>query len=250
MSRYPLPSLGFLAFGIALTSALPWGSRTVLQAAKPPGLFVSVVDRNGTPVTGLKPSQVTLQLDRKPCTSVRIEPIDWPMKLQVLVDNGVAIASSLPTLKDALREFFDELPEGVETSLVTYSPQPQVVVPPTTDPQKRVQGLDRLASATSDARFIEAVSEATTRIARTKGDFFHTVMVVTTNGPEGSRGNVAEIVSQIRKDLSKRPVTAHVLMLALGEQQVVGKVAGAAAQMQVGVMLTTATRGTYESVNA
>ena len=52
-------------------------------------------------------------------------------------------------------------------------------------------------------------------------------MVITTDGPEETGGNVARTVSRMHKRLSEHPVTAHVLMVALGEQPVVGKVAGA-----------------------
>lgn len=244
MSRFARRSLGVLGAALALGLA---GDRAALEAAQSPVMFLSVVDRSGMPVTDVKASQVTFMLSGRPCASVNLEPIDWPMKLQVLVDNGVAMAGSTPPLKEGLRAFLDALPEGVETSLLTYSPRPQFVVPPTTDPQKLLQSLDRLAFTASGAQLIEATSQAATRIARTRGAFFHTVMVVTTNGPEETRGNTREKVSRTLQELYDRSVTAHVLMFAPGDQ-VDGKLAGAV-QAQTGALLARATHGTYESVS-
>ncbi|MGB7217222.1 MAG: VWA domain-containing protein [Vicinamibacterales bacterium] len=218
-----------------------------MAAADRPALFISVVDGTGTPMTDIDLSQVRFRIGGRLCASPRIELIDWPMKLQVLVDNGVAAAKSLPAITDALRAFIDELGEGIQTSLVAYAPEPRVLVQPTTNPQKLVAGLDLIAPSPRGARFVEAASQATERIASTKGDFFHTLMVITTDGPEET-GGVAGKVSRMQKRLTEHPATAHVLMAALGDQPVVGKVAGAV-QTQAGFMLTTATRGTFETVN-
>jgi hypothetical protein len=237
-----------LGFTIATIAGVWWSGGVNVLAQQGPKVFLSVVDRSGAPITNLQPSEVKLVLDGMPCASTKLEPINWPMKLEVLVDNGDAMASSVSNLRDGLRTFFAEIPEGVETSLLTYSPQPRYIVRPTTDHQQLVKGIDLVSpNSGSGAKFLDAVGEAIGRTDKAKGDFFTTIMLVTTNGPEGSNGNLDAVVERMQELMVKRPITVHVMMVAISGTQSVGKVSGAI-QTQVGTNLAKNTGGRYEDV--
>ncbi|OFV90900.1 MAG: hypothetical protein A3H95_10760 [Acidobacteria bacterium RIFCSPLOWO2_02_FULL_64_15] len=246
MSRLIVRRFAVMVLTGVIFAAFSWG--VSVQAQQSPTVFLSVVDRSGAPVTNLQPSEVKLVLDDMACESTKVEPIGWPLKLTVLIDNGDAIVSSLTSLREGLRRFLAEIPEGVETELLSYSPQPRWIVRPTTDRQQLVKGVDLVApNSGSGAKFLDAVGEAVNRIAREKGDSFHTIMVITTNGPEGSGGNVNGIVEKMQRQLTERPATVHVAMVAISTTQSVGRVSGAT-QTQIGVMLTKMTGGRYENI--
>jgi len=248
----PVPSppdgrLAILRLTVGAIAGLWWIGVSVL-AQQGPKVFLSIVDRTGAPITNLKTTEVTLVLDGMPCTSTKVEPINWPMKLEVLIDNGDAMSTSISSLRNGLRSFFTEIPEDVETSLITYSPQPRYVVKPTTDRQQLIKGIDFVSpNAGYGAKFLDAVSEAIGRTEKAKGDFFTTIMIVTTNDPEGSNGNLQAVVERMQEQIVKRPITVHVIMLAINSAQAVEKVSEAI-QTQVGSDLSKNTGGRYETV--
>jgi len=58
-------------------------------------------------------------------------------------------------------------------------------------------------------------------------------VVVTTNGPEGSLGNLDAVIERMQKQIIDRPATVHIVMLATTGLQSTGRVTGAV-QTQVG----------------
>jgi len=158
------------------------------------------------------------------------------------------MANALTSFRDGLRDFLAEIPEGMETEILTYSPQPRWVVRPTTDHTQLVKGLDLVGpNPGAGAKFLDAIAEAMNRFVKEKGDAFHTMMVLTTNGPEGSGGNVDGIAAKLQQQMSERPVVAHVIMMATSGLQASGKVSGNV-QTQVGLAITKMTGGRYESI--
>src|SRR5438034_1379150 len=88
-----------------------------LAAQKQQQIFVSLVAPNGTPVTDLQASDVNVTEDGVDCKIVKLEPINWPTKLQVLVDNGKANTNPINSLRDGLKALFEQMPDGIEMSM-------------------------------------------------------------------------------------------------------------------------------------
>ena len=59
--------------------------------------------------------------DGAECKVVKLETIDWPTKLHVLVDNGKANTSPINSLRDGLKGLFEQIPEGVDCVAATAS---------------------------------------------------------------------------------------------------------------------------------
>ena len=100
----------------------------VLQAQRQFEFFVSAVDAAGVPVTDLKAEEIVITENGASASVERIELITKPVKVQVLVDNGIGTGSQLVQFRNGLKGFFAALPLGVESSLLTLSPQPRWVV--------------------------------------------------------------------------------------------------------------------------
>jgi hypothetical protein len=250
-----------------LLAGLVWDPDGALSAQQPPPhAFITVFDQSGAPVSDLQPSQVTMTVDGAPCTPVTLEPIDWPMRLTILVDNGSESADVLPTLRDGLRRFLFEVPDGVEMSLLTLAPQPRWIVRPTAERQDIWKGIDLLTTWGS-AKLVEGLAEAAARIDKDKSESFFVILVVTTNGPESSGGDLQRTVNRLRAQIAARPVTVHAVMLAISGQRTADMAAGSSAdesasrpafvlkatgalQTQVNSALTRETGGRYEAVAA
>jgi hypothetical protein len=209
-------------------------------------VYASVVDATGAPVTTLQPSDVRITENGVEAKVVKVEPVNWPTKVQVLVDNGLGLgAANISHLRNGIRGLLESLPENVEVALVTTAPQPRFLVRSTADRAAVLKSLDLLAPDSGAGRFVESLSEATQRIERDKADYFPAiVMVGTTAGDLNVRDSDVE---RLMKRLEQRPATVHVILLAgqAGQSSSAG-----ANQTQVGLAVTKFTQGRYENINA
>jgi hypothetical protein len=225
---------------------LPGGIGT-LAAQDEHQVFLSLVDRTGVPVTDITLDEVSVQEDGQPRDTLRVEPVDWPTKLTVLVDNSQATANSLVQLRNGLRGLFEELPAGVEMSLLTMAPQPRWIVRPTKDRQKVVESIGLLAPDSGAAKFLDALVEAGNRIAKDEGKHFPVIVIVGSDGIEGS-SVIERDIERLAQQMVRHAVTLHVVMLARGGRRTLSNTG--ANQVQVGIGLSQMTNGRYENIAA
>ena len=207
-------------------------------------VFASVVDVTGAPAADLQPGDLHVTENGAQANVVKVEPINWPTKLQILVDNGVGLgAANLVSLSNGIRGLIDALPPGVEVTLVATAPQPRFLVRGTADRESITKGLGLLAPDPGTGRFVDSLNEATARIERDKGDFFPTIIAMATNS--GDNTVLDRDVERIMQRLEKRPTTVHVVLYSG-----TGTLTGGANQTQVGLAVTQYTNGRYESINS
>src|ERR1700722_16623240 len=82
-------------------------------------LFIKLAGPDGSPVTDLQASDLMITEDGVACRVVKLEPVDWPIKLQVLIDNGKVNTNPINSLREGLKGLFEQIPDGVEMSLYT-----------------------------------------------------------------------------------------------------------------------------------
>jgi hypothetical protein len=209
--------------------------------------FASLVDAAGAPLSTLNPGDLTVAENGTEGKIVKVEPIDWPVKVQLLVDNGAGMEQALVQIRNGIKGFVEALPDGIEMSLVTTAPQPRVVVRPTMDKQAMIQGADRIAPDSAAARFVESLNEAAGRIDKDKANHFPVVVSLASTTAEGSSVMERDIQRMLQR-FSDRAATVHVIMVSTGAQSV-GRVTGAI-QTVVGEAVTKTTGGRYENIAA
>ena len=216
----------------------------VAQAPRQIQIFAGVLDSTGAPAKSLDISDVHLMEDGADATVTRIERVDWPVKLQLLLDNGVGLGGgSIQPLKAGVQGLLAALPGNLEVTIVGTAPQPRFLTRATTDRAAMQQGLDLLASERGAGRFVESLAEATQRIERDKTEAFPVIISVATTS--GDRDMKESDVERIMARLAVRPTTVHVVLYTGGPQ---GASAGTN-QFNVGISVTKYTGGTYESIN-
>jgi hypothetical protein len=229
---------------VATTTALVLATHTA-GAQQQFKVFASVADAAGNPVAALETTDLKIQESGLDAKIVAVEPIDWPTKLQVLVDNGVGIGGNFQILREALKGLLDTLPEGMEVTLVTTAPQPRFLARATTDKKALLDGLGRLSPDEGTGRFVDALGEAAQRVERDKSDHFP---VIITAGTTVGDSNVLERdVNRVFDRLKGRPVIVHVVLLTVtgGTASTLG-----ANQTQVGMAVAKYTSGRYENIAA
>jgi len=208
-------------------------------------LFARIVDGKGVPVTALEPADVTIKENDVDTKVVKIDPINWPIKVQLLVDNGVGLGNdNLSNIRTGLRGLIEALPEGTELTFVTTAPQPRIVVRPTTDRMAQLKGIDLLSPDGGSGRFVESLNEAMQRVEKDKTDFFPVIISAGTVSGD-TTSNLENTYKQLIGRLQKRPTTVHVVMFSKSTGQAA---TNGGIQQEVGIQVTQAVRGRYEAI--
>jgi hypothetical protein len=205
-------------------------------------IYASVSDVTGNGVKSLDLADIRVLEGGVEAKVVKVEPVSWPVKVQLLLDNGVGLGGgNIQILKDGVIGLLKALPDNLEVTIVTTAPQPRFLVRPTTDKAMMIEGLGRLAPDSGAGRFVESMNEATQRIEKDKSDHFPVIIMV---GTSSGDANVMERdVKRIFERIQKKPTTVHVVLLNLASGA-----SGGANQTQVGMAVTEATRGRYENI--
>jgi hypothetical protein len=226
------------------------GAVTVIYAQQQVAFFVAATTQTGETVTDLKAEEVVFAEGDKRGTVVRVTPVTWPVKVTVLVDNGVGTGPMLSLYRTGLKALFAALPTGVEASLLTLAPQPRWLVRPTNDRVQLARATERLAPDESSPRMVEGLIEAAKRVDdenKKELTYFPVIVILSTTGPEGSTTQ-ARLVDRMVNQLTNYPARVHVIMLSNGATsptQVLG-----ARQVQLGKTIADLTGGRYEAIAA
>jgi hypothetical protein len=209
-------------------------------------LYATILDGTGAPAGTVTPEDVKVQENGADLKILKVEPIEWTTKVQILLDNGSGIGSAnLNQLRNGLRGLLEALPPGLEVTLVTTAPQPRFLERATTDRQRQLAAIDRLAPDSTVGRFVESLGEALQRFERDKTDFFG--VIVSLGSTAGDNRVLDRDINQIFERAQKKPTTVHVVMVSTSPG---GSASGGVVQTEVGMQVAKITNGRYESIAA
>jgi hypothetical protein len=227
-----------LSLGVALAAG---GVR--LSAQKQQQVFISLTGADGKPVEGLQASDVGITENDVNCKIVKVEPIDWPTKVQILVDNGRANTTPINPLRDGLKALFQAMPEGTEMSLYTTAGTPRNIVKPTTDKQKMIDGIGLIAADGGAGMFFDALSEAAARVDKDKVPGFPMILMV------GSDFGQIRVLDREYAELQNRIIDKGIIVHVVVTSGT-GGASGGVAQTDVGLQVTKMSGGKYENITA
>jgi hypothetical protein len=234
--RFTFPAAVFTALLVAMSG---------VHAQQQFTIFASIVDGSGAPVVSIQPSDLRVKEHGSDASVVKVEPVDWPTKLQILVDNGVGIGSAnFVNLRNGIYALIETLPPSIEVTLVTTAPQPRFLARGTADREAINKGLALLSYDTGAGRFVESLNEALQRIERDKSNFFPAIISVGTFS--GDRTVLDRDVKGVMQRLEQHPTTVHVVLFNGGS----GNSGAGANQTEVGLAVTKFTKGRFENINA
>jgi hypothetical protein len=225
---------------IALIAVVPLGAQRQMQ------FFAHFSDATGKPVTTLAAADILVNEDGVEGKVVKLEPIDWPVKVALLIDNGTGSGERLTSTRNGVKSLIEALPDGVEVSLQTTAPQPRFLVRPTTDKQALLAGVDLLTPDSGAGRFVEGLIESVARFDKEKGNYFPVVVIVGSLSAEGSAIRDRD-VKRLFEQLGARAVTVHAVMVGSMNVSASQNVNNAT---QIGIAATKQTGGRYESIAA
>ncbi len=240
-----------MTVGLALTASV-----VVAQAPKHLQIYAGVADAKGAPVKSMDVSDVRVLEDGVDATVVKVEQLDWPVKLQILLDNGIGLGGAgIQPLKNGVEGLIAALalPEYLEVTVVSTAPQPRFLARAARRRADTMKALELLGPDSHAGQFVDSLREATERIERDATDFFPVIVSVGTTS--GDRRMKESDVEQIMTRLASRPTTVHVVLYTGGPQGAnqaavaQGSPFAGANQSRVGTAVAKYSGGTYENIN-
>ncbi len=218
-------------------------------------MYVSVVDRQGQPVTGLTAKDLIVREDGQAREILRIAKDDDPLQIALLVDNSLEMQNRLSELRKAVATFISSLRPGVQVALLTLAERPTIVVNYTADHAALLKGADTIVSYDAGNYVLDGIAEASQGL--TKRTMWRSVMVVVTGqGPELSYRHYTDVLRPLRESgaaLHAIMIEGHDVQGAMravqpGSPKDFGGDVGAVGRDTVLGQMTKETGGRYEEV--
>ena len=227
-------------WAISLISGLVLVGSGIVQA-KDVERFIKVTDRAGEPVTDLGAGDFTIEHDGERVEVARVELVDQPLRVALIVDDADGAAPFFRYFRDYLPEFVRALPEDSEIGLVLLSGRPRMVVNFTDDHGEVLDQLARFFVEEDRAAGFFAGLEET--VDRWDDDLRWPVLaVVTTDGPAQRRLTAGRYDAFIER-VVERGAVIHALGLFTQRAA-----AGRGFQTGIAKDVTRITGGWYDTV--
>ena len=243
----PTRFVALLAATVALCEVLTAQAPQTFQFA------VSATDAAGAPVTDLKPDDVVMTENGVRQQVVKVEPLSVPMKLTLVVDNGVDSTDALVHYRSGLTGLVEALPPDVETTLISIAPQPRTVVRPTTDRAQVLRGINGFAPEQASPRFSDALVEFSERLQKESRDrkivpYVPVLIMISTTANQQTSYEPAQITKAVNFLVGRRARVNMIVMSTRTGQATSAQSINASVQATVGIPVTKATNGRYESL--
>ena len=173
-------------------------------------VFVSVVDDEGTPITGMTAEHFAIREDGRDREVLRVAPLITPMHVAVLVDTSLGTAVPIETYRAAVISFVQRLASLNHVALYTFGERARLVVPFTQDGEHLKNALlTAFPTAASGSYLVDAVDLATRDLAQAEAPR-PAIIAVTTESPEASGRSAGSVVKQ----MIPRAIVFHAVALA------------------------------------
>jgi VWFA-related protein len=162
-------------------------------------MYVSVVDREGAPVTGLPAREFLVREDGVAREVLVAEAADDPITIALLVDNSAVSDPVIPDVRRALAAFAEKMGGRHPIAVTTFGDRPTILQDYTLVTPQVVRGVERIfAQPGSGGVLLQALVEISKGFA--KRDFDRAVIVaITTEGPEFSDLNDTQVLPFLRE---------------------------------------------------
>ena len=233
---------------VAATLVMSLSATIDVHAQEELTAFLKIFDvTTGEAITDVRPEEITITEDGEPRETVAVEPIDWPVKLYILVDNGNAVGQSLERVRQGVLALVEGLPEGMAVEIVTTAPQPRRVTRMTRDRAEQLEGANLIIPDSGASAFVDGMVEVSDRIRDDDESHFPVVLVVSANGADPS-GGMDRKLRRLQEQTIEQPVTTHFVIMTLPGQVFRG--GGGEIQTGVATQLSQMTGGRHEAIAA
>jgi len=233
-----------------IVAAGVWASAQTPQVFQ---FYISATNADGLPVKELGPDDVIMSENGVRQKIAKVEAVSVPIKLTIAVDNGLESADAIAHYRIGLKGLVEALPPDVEVTLITTSPQPRVVVKPTTDRVQILRGINLFAPESARPRWSDAVVEFSQRLQKEAKDkkatpYLPVLVMVSTISLE-SRSYEPDDIQKAVKYLMTRKAKVNAVLASTRAGTVNLDDTDVTQQANVAMPTTKATGGRFETLS-
>ena len=172
-------------------------------------LYVSVVDKNGEPVTGLAANEFVVRENNARREVLRVSRAVEPIAVAILVDNSSAAESDIRNIRDALGPFVQEMRAENEVAIIGLGDRPTILQDYTRNGELLNAAIGRLfAQPASGMMFLEAIIEVGRGLTRREESRAAIVAIITDGAEFGNQH-----YNQVLDSLKTSGAALHVLAI-------------------------------------
>jgi hypothetical protein len=192
---------GLLGSGLLLSmAAAPAAQRTTQDRS----LYVSVVDQEGAPVTGLGVGDFVVKEDNQTREVLRVSPATEPMQIAVLVDTSQAARNQFTYIRQGLPDFVtalttpNEAGRHNEIAIIGVGERPTILSDYSTDPVVVKKGVDRIWSLQNSGMYLlDAIIEVSKGLKKREA-VRPVIVAIATSGVEFSNRQHDQVVDPMK----------------------------------------------------
>jgi hypothetical protein len=200
-------------------------------------LYLEAFDERG-PVTGLTRNDVAIFDAGIKREITRLVAADDPMRILLLVDNGRSAQPFIQEIRSGVVAFAEAIPASHELGLVTIGNTPVVRQEPSSD-RTQLKNIAKTLTTGGTTVLVNAVHEMYDRFLRDTRERWPVLVIITSDGSEGSGQFYPEKFAALGRDMQMKDVVTHAIVLVSAR--------GDALQVQIARALTAGTGGSYDS---
>jgi VWFA-related protein len=160
-------------------------------------LFVSAVDKDGEPVSGLNPDAFVVREDGVRREVLRVSRATEPIDIALLVDNSTAANDDIVFLRESLSKFVAKVAPGNNVAVIALADRPTILVDYTSDTKRLSDTVGRLFSMPqSGMTLLDAIVETSQGLGRRETPRAVIVPVIT-DGIEFTNRYSIDVVSAV-----------------------------------------------------
>ena len=162
-------------------------------------LFVSAVDKDGEPVTGLGPDAFVVREDGVRREVLRVSRATEPIDIALLVDNSTAATQEITFFREALSKFVAKMAPGNNIAVITLADRPTIRVDYTNDAKRLSDSVGSLFSMpNSGMTLLDAVLETSQGLGKRETPRAVIVPVIT-DGTEFTNRYSTDVVNALER---------------------------------------------------
>jgi VWFA-related protein len=196
-------AIGLLILAMLLPANPAWAQATERT------IYVSVVDKNDAPVTGLAANEFIVREDDTAREVLRVLPATEPMHIALLIDTSQAMEEHMLDVRNALRSFFKQMGGKHDIALIGLGERPTVLLDYTRDAGRLEKAIGSVFSRSGSGTYIlDGIVESSNGLSRRKATRPH-IIVYAARGPEFSERYHQSVIDALRES----GATLHTLAL-------------------------------------
>jgi len=185
------------ALALAAACILP---STAVAQAKPGSIYVSVLDKQGEPVTGLSAEDFRVREDGIAREVLKAGPATEPLTVALLVDDSQAAQAGLQMIRDAVQAFVKSLEGKAEISIVTFGERPVIAVNYTTDQAKLQDAAKRIFPRSGSGGYLmDAIVDVSKGLQKRKAVRPVIAVLMLEDGVEFSNRHYTNVLAELDK---------------------------------------------------